>query len=103
MDVFKKEYGTTLEMAEKEIARIRAEFPLSRNINNVLNGGIVSNKNGFLLEAKVCHALIIQVDELNKRLGLVGDDQYRVHYLKYKELLPLIFPEYQHLLTVSNR
>ena len=39
------------------------------------------------------------MDELNKRLGLVGDDQYRVHYLKYKELLPLIFPEYQHLLA----
>ena len=102
VEVFKEKYGTTLEMAEKEIARIRAEFPLSKNINNVLNGGIVSNKNGFLLEAKVCLALIIQVDELNKRLGLVGDDQYRVHYLKYKELLPLLIldhPEYKHLLA----
>ena len=39
---------------------------------------------------------------MNKRLGLVGDDQYRVHYLKYKELLPLLIldhPEYKHLLA----
>ena len=59
VDVFKKEYGTTLEMAEKEIARIRAEFPLSRNINNVLNGGIVSNKKTDFFLKQRCVMLLL--------------------------------------------
>jgi len=100
---FNKHYGTSLEMAEKEIDKVRAEYPKANQIpvnhNLPINGGIVSNKNGFILEAKVCQALIFQVEELNEKLGLTGNDIYRVHYFKYKKLLPLIDSKYHYLIA----